>query len=476
MKTKIISILALLLTVTQGAWAASQPTGKVDICQPMNGSIRVKGWAYDDDSFSSSLTIHIYMDGTYTESVTANVPSTVSGIENHYFDTYIPASAGSHTIKVRAMDLSGDGNPLLPGSSISGFEGKYEFTVTVLAPYSVTYNANGGTGEPSTQYKRTGFNLTLSSTQPTRDGYIFAGWNTEADGKGTSYAAGATYSADADVTLYAQWTCNTTTSGIDWNPSTKSGTFLMPAYNVEVSTKLWYKVNEEKTLTENIEAYGTQSDFFLNRTLTANVWNTFASPFAIAAGDMEKYFGAGAKVRQLGSTTVVGNVLTLDFTVATEIEAGKPYLVKPAVNVDFSADGKEFAGVDFSDATPTATTTTFADFVPTLGKTEVTGSKEDILFLGAGNKLYNPTSLPGNMKGFRAYFQLKDGNTGGINAKSRSFRIDFGDGEQTTGILSVEGENSETEDGTVYDLLGRRLNGLPAAKGVYIVKGKKVVK
>ena len=56
----------------------------------------------------------------------------------------------------------------------------------------------------------------------------------------------------------------------------------MPAYNVEVSTELWYKVDEEKTLDENIAAYGTQSDFFLNRTLTAGVWNTFASPFAIA--------------------------------------------------------------------------------------------------------------------------------------------------------------------------------------------------
>ena len=45
---------------------------------------------------------------------------------------------------------------------------------------------------------------------------------------------------------------------------------------------------------------------------------TFASPFAIAAGDMEKYFGAGAKVRQLESTSVAENVLTLNFTDATD--------------------------------------------------------------------------------------------------------------------------------------------------------------
>ena len=126
--------------------------------------------------------------------------------------------------------------------------------------------------------------------------------------------------------------------------------FNMPAYNVEVSTELWYLVSETKTLTENIEAYGEKSDFFLNRTLTANVWNTFASPFAIAAGDMTKYFGAGAKVRQLNTTSVEGTVLTLNFTDATEIVAGQPYLVKPAATVDFSADGKEFAGVDLTAA------------------------------------------------------------------------------------------------------------------------------
>ena len=39
-----------------------------------------------------------------------------------------------------------------------------------------------------------------------RDGYVFAGWNTAADGSGTAYAAGATFTFAADTTLYAQWT------------------------------------------------------------------------------------------------------------------------------------------------------------------------------------------------------------------------------------------------------------------------------
>ena len=193
------------------------------------------------------------MDGIHTESVTANVPSTVSGIENHYFDTYIPASAGSHTIKVRAMDLSGDGNPLLPGSSISGFEGDYEFTVTVLAPYSVTYNANGGTGEPSTQYKRTRIDLTLSSTQPTRDGYTFNGWNTADDGSGTNYAAGATYLTNAAVTLYAKWApVNYTATFATGNDNT--GWTIDPASGVEGTTVTVSYTGENKVKSVTVQA------------------------------------------------------------------------------------------------------------------------------------------------------------------------------------------------------------------------------
>ena len=43
----------------------------------------------------------------------------------------------------------------------------------------------------------------------TKTGYTFEGWNTEADGSGTEYVAGATLAmGTANVTLYAQWTIN----------------------------------------------------------------------------------------------------------------------------------------------------------------------------------------------------------------------------------------------------------------------------
>ena len=88
------------------------------------------------------------------------------------------------------------------------------------------------------------------------------------------------------------------------------------------------------------------------------------------------------------------------------------------------------------------------------------------------------------MNAFRGYFQLKQGLTAGDpNAGVRSFVLNFGD-EETTGVppltISPEGEKSEAFpreglDGVFYTLDGRRLNGKPIAKGVYINNGKKIV-
>lgn len=71
--------------------------------------------------------------------------------------------------------------------------------------YTVSYNANSGSGAPSSQTKTGGVTLTLSSTKPTRTGYSFLNWNTKSDGTGSKYAAGGSYTANAAVTLYAQW-------------------------------------------------------------------------------------------------------------------------------------------------------------------------------------------------------------------------------------------------------------------------------
>lgn len=81
---------------------------------------------------------------------------------------------------------------------------------------SVTFNANGGSGAMADQ---TGSSATaLSANAFTRSGYVFAGWNTAANGSGTAYADGASYAFSSSTTLYAQWTPTLATTGFDSKP------------------------------------------------------------------------------------------------------------------------------------------------------------------------------------------------------------------------------------------------------------------
>ena len=90
----------------------------------------------------------------------------------------------------------------------SAFKGTvYVSPVWKKADYVVTYKANGGTGAPAAQTKKSGKSLTLSKTKPTRDGYEFLGWakKKDATSPAAEYAPGSTYKTDASLTLYAVW-------------------------------------------------------------------------------------------------------------------------------------------------------------------------------------------------------------------------------------------------------------------------------
>ena len=76
-------------------------------------------------------------------------------------------------------------------------------SITYQDQVTVSYDANGGSGAPSSQ---TGAPpITLSTTKPTRTYYQFAHWNTKSDGSGTTYSSGGKYSGTTDIKLYAIW-------------------------------------------------------------------------------------------------------------------------------------------------------------------------------------------------------------------------------------------------------------------------------
>lgn len=126
----------------------------------------------------------------------------------------------------------------------SGFSHGTDYaTTTVTVPavarptYTVSYNANGGSGAPSSQTKQHDITLTLSSAKPTRNGYEFAGWGTSATDTGVKYAAGGQYTGNASITLYAIWT-NVAKLTINYNANGGSGAPVSQTHLINTTSKI----------------------------------------------------------------------------------------------------------------------------------------------------------------------------------------------------------------------------------------------
>ena len=242
------------------------------------------------------------------------------------------------------------------------------------------------------------------------------------------------------------------------NPGSNTSTLTMTAANQTINAEWTENTATLNQTTDNSTFISTNNglvyDITLTRTLQTGGWNTFCVPFSIAIPD-------GWTVRELGnsyydSTT---KALTLNFTNATSIMAGKPYLVK----VTSAVENPKFNDVTIVNGTTTKTTT-YADFVPVMNPTSVTGGDKTVLFVTGGNKLTYPSSN-GNLNGFRAYFQLK----GDAAASARSFEMSFDD--ETDGLKTLS--NSPLKGENIYNLAAQRLQKMQ--RGINIVNGRKVV-
>ena len=109
------------------------------------------------------------------------------------------------------------------------------YPITKLNTYTVSYNANGGSGAPASQTKTTNNNLTLSSVKPTRVGYTFQGWGTSSSATTATYQPGETYSDNKSITLYAVWKINK----VNIKFSTNSGTVQTSSTNASGNIYKW---------------------------------------------------------------------------------------------------------------------------------------------------------------------------------------------------------------------------------------------
>ena len=176
-------------------------------------SIDDKNWSYNSfnikynasDSMSNIKEIRILQNtsGIYNQLNTNMVSNNI--VSNNSNLTI--SDTGQRYIQVVAYDNVGN-------SSVINIIGYISNVITV------NYDANGGSGAPTSQNKYNTVDLTLSSTEPTRTGYTFVSWNTKSDGSGTSYQAGAKYTANESTTLYAIWQANTYSIAYNLNGGT----------------------------------------------------------------------------------------------------------------------------------------------------------------------------------------------------------------------------------------------------------------
>ena len=102
---------------------------------------------------------------------------------------------------------------------------------------ALNYNANGGTGTMNADIEPVGTQVSIAQNGFTRPGYTFTGWNTKADGSGTSYQPGTVYTIPGHTTyLYAQWKPDQGT--ISYNANGGTGITASQTGNVGSSTSI----------------------------------------------------------------------------------------------------------------------------------------------------------------------------------------------------------------------------------------------
>ncbi len=196
--------------------------------------------------------------GNYTDS---NIPSgTEYTVKNN---TDVGIERTGYTFTGWNTEADGGGTEYQPGSKINVTGNVTLYAQwTPTATFSVSYNANGGTGEHEDTGIVSGTEYTVKSDTDvgiTKADSTFTGWNTEAGGGGTEYQAGSKINVTADVTLYAQWT-PTVTFSVSYNAN--GGTGEHEDTGIARDTQYKVKSNTEVGITKpdsTFESWNTEA-------------------------------------------------------------------------------------------------------------------------------------------------------------------------------------------------------------------------
>lgn len=159
-------------------------------------------------SLSKNTSYYLFL---YTKST-----NDIYGFNNTFIDTAsITYTKNSYTVKYDANGGSGapSSQTKIYGETLtlsSTKPTKSDGSTSSTSNFDITGNANGGYFGTSTT---TTTKITASKTQPKKITYTFSKWNTASGGSGTDYSAGGSYTANSGATLYAQYTSTTSNTG-----------------------------------------------------------------------------------------------------------------------------------------------------------------------------------------------------------------------------------------------------------------------
>ena len=142
---------------------------------------------------------------------------------------------------------------------------------------TITFKANGGTGDDCTQTVTCGTTVNLNGNTFTREGYAFKGWNTKADGSGTYYPNKTSFTAtdSNELTLYAQWFDLDSLAGKVYRDEYKSSEERDSYYYFYFSSSNEiFEIYNSSSVSYRIERQGTISQSSMTATLTGSAGNT----------------------------------------------------------------------------------------------------------------------------------------------------------------------------------------------------------
>ena len=235
---------------------------------------------------------------------------------------------------------------------------------------------------------------------------------------------------------------------------------------VEVPKAKNYTLDETKT--DNVIETYENANVTLQRTLEASHWNSFCVPFALDKDQVTQYFGEGTQLRTYEGRCE-NNIVY--FATVENIEAGKPYIMKPGnavvQNPTFEGVSMVATGLDENGNPQAVGDASTVQMKGIYNHVTLVQDKTNI-YIGAGNKFYYPADAEAcQMNGLRAYFIVPEGT----DIKKLHANLD--------GATTSLGEIFDTEESNtpVYNLQGQCVgNSLSTLKsGIYVQNGKKVV-